>query len=157
VRPVLTKSSRIWIRSRPPNRVIPKILHKAKEISYAFAGKSSSSQRCRHFSFIFDKSRLLSIGVNSCKTHPLNLRYNYVNRQNDPIGSFVGTHSEMNAVIKLGLKDCCGLVIINTRINRNNQIDYSFPCNGCLDMIRKFGFKSVFYTTKNGDFDILDF
>jgi hypothetical protein len=42
------------------------------------------------------------MGMNNGKTHPINLRYNYVNRQNDPIGSFVGTHSEMSAVLKLG-------------------------------------------------------
>jgi len=134
-----------------------KNLLKAEEISRAFAGKSRSSQRCRHFSFIFDRSRLLSIGMNSGKTHPLNLRYNYVNRQNDPIGSFVGTHSEMSAVLKLGPKVRKGLIMVNTRINRNDEMDFSFPCKGCMDMIEKLGFKSVFYTTKNKDFEVIEF
>jgi len=138
-------------------KILDKNFYKAIEISYAFAGKCKSSHRCRHFSFIFDRTKLLSIGMNSCKTHPLNLRYKYVNRQNDPISSFVGTHSEMSAVIKLGLKDCRGLTIINTRINRSNQLDYSFPCKGCIDMIGKFGFSCVYYTTKNKDFEMLEF
>jgi hypothetical protein len=136
--------------------MIKKNLLKAEEISRAFAGKSRSSQRCRHFSFIFDRSKLLSIGINSGKTHPLNLRYNYVNRENDSIGSFVGTHSEMSAVLKLGSKACKGLIMVNTRINRNDEMDYSFPCKGCMDMIKKLGFKSVFYTTKNEDFGIFE-
>jgi hypothetical protein len=136
--------------------MIKKNLLKAEEISRAFAGKSRSSQRCRHFSFIFDRSKLLSIGINSGKTHPLNLRYNYVNRENDSIGSFVGTHSEMSAVLKLGPKSCKGLIMVNTRMNRNDEMDYSFPCKGCMDMIKKLGFKSVFYTTKNKDFGVFE-
>jgi deoxycytidylate deaminase len=138
--------------SRPP-----KNLAKAVEISYAFAGKKSLKQRCRHFSFIFDRSRLVSMGVNSCKTHPLNMRYNYVNRYNHRISDFVGTHSEMSAVIKLGESECEGLVLVNTRINRKNELDYSCPCKGCLDMIIKLGFKSVFFTTKEMKFDSMEF
>jgi len=136
---------------------LPKNLAKAVEISYAFAGKRSLKQRCRHFSFIFDRSRLVSMGVNSCKTHPLNMRYNYVNRFNHRISGFVGTHSEMSAVIKLGEAECEGLTLVNTRINRRNELDYSCPCKGCLDMIVKLGFKSVFYTTKDMKFSSMEF
>ena len=61
----------------------------------------------------------------------------------------VGTHSELNAVIKLGLEDCSGFTMVNTRINRNNKLDYSYPCNGCMDMIKKYGFKKIIYSTKD--------
>lgn len=134
-----------------------KNLQKAIEVSYAFAGKKSLWQRCRHFSYIFDRNRLISMGVNSYKTHPLNLKYNYINKKKENIGYLVGTHSEMSAVIKLGLKDCSGLTLVNIRINRKNELDYSFPCSGCRDMISKMGFKNVFYTTKNKKFDIIKF
>ena len=76
---------------------------KLKEISLAMAPKHPSDQRCRHFSFILHKKRILSIGFNSIKTHPLNLKLNFVNKKNDPINNVVGTHSELSAVIKLGL------------------------------------------------------
>jgi len=134
-----------------------KILDKAVEISYAFAGKRRLTQRCRHFSLVFERSRLVSVGVNSMKTHPLNLKFNYVNNQMERIGSIVGTHSEMSAVLKLGSDACRGLTMVNTRINRNDDLDYSFPCNGCLDMLEKIGFKDVFYTTKHGDFERIEF
>jgi deoxycytidylate deaminase len=135
----------------------PKNLHRAVEISYSFLEKVHLPHRCRHFSFIFDRGRLVSFGSNNCKkTHPLNLRYNYVNRQNHKIASMVGTHSEMNAVIRLGSDSCYGLTLVNTRINRKNELDYSFPCCGCMDMIKKLGFKNVFYTTKNNDFESVD-
>jgi deoxycytidylate deaminase len=124
-------------------------LHKIIEITFALAGKYQHNKRCRHFSFIFEKQRLLSIGINNPKTHPLNLRYNYINKQRDKISEMVGTHSELNAVIKLGLEDCSGFTMVNTRINRNNKLDYSYPCNGCMDMIKKYGFKKIIYSTKD--------
>ena len=128
---------------------------KAIEISYAIAGKKKSNQRCKHFSFIFYKNKILSIGFNNYKTHPFNLKFNYVNRQKNKISSFVGTHSEMKAFLKLGRKNCEGLTLINTRINRKNEIDYSKPCRGCCDMIKILNFKEVYFSNKNGNFDFL--
>lgn len=125
---------------------------KVIEISYALAGKHRSTHRCRHFSFIYDRNSLISVGMNNPKTHPLNLKYNYINKQKDRISDIVGTHSELNAVIKLGYESCDGLTIINTRINRLNEIDYSKPCHGCMDMLTKLGFKKIIYTTKDKKF-----
>lgn len=140
------------------NRIVSnKNLEKVIEISYAFAGKRSLWQRCRHFSFIFDRNKLISMGVNSYKTHPINLKYNYINRKKEKIADVIGTHSEMSAVIKLGLNDCAGLTLVNIRINRKNELDYSFPCSGCKDMILKMGFNGVFYTTKNKKFEYAKF
>lgn len=137
--------------------MIPKQFHKSVEISYAFVGKKNFQQRCRHFSFIFDRSKLISFGFNSYKTHPLNLKYNYINKEKTRISSIVGTHSEMSAVIKLGFKNCSGLTMINTRINRKNELDYCCPCSGCLDMIRKLGFKNAYFTNKIKNFEEIKF
>lgn len=134
-----------------------KALKKAIEVSYAFAGKRPHPQRCRHFSFIMDGLKVVSMGVNSPKTHPLNLRFNYVNRDRDSIASLVGTHSELNAVTKIGRDACRGLVLVNTRINRNDDLDCSRPCPGCTDMIRRLGFRAVFHTVKGGGFEMMDF
>jgi deoxycytidylate deaminase len=126
------------------------------EMSFALAGRHRYSQRCKHFSFIFEKNKLISIGINSPKTHPLNLKYNYVNKQKDKISHIVGTHSEMNAVIKLGLlTNCEGLTIVNTRINRKKEIDYSLPCNGCMDMLLDLKFEKIYYTTKEKKFNFI--
>jgi|688.fasta_scaffold431021_4 hypothetical protein len=126
------------------------------EISLALSGKHPGNQRCKHFTFIYEKNKLLSIGINSSKTHPLNLKYNYINKQKDKISEIVGTHSEVSAVKKIGYGYCFdGLTLINTRVNRNNQIDYSKPCNGCMDMICELGFSKVFYTDKNAKFQLL--
>lgn len=127
-------------------------LNRIIEISFALAGKCRHTKRCRHYSFIFENKKLLSIGINSPKTHPLNLKYNYINKQKNNISEVVGTHSELSAVIKLGLDDYSGLILVNTRINRNNKLDYSFPCNGCMDMIKQLNFEKVVYSDKEGKF-----
>lgn len=131
-------------------------LNKIAEISYALAGKCTHNKRCKHFSFIFKNKRLISIGMNSPKTHPLNLKYNYLNKQRNNISDVVGTHSELSAVIKLGLDDCSGFTMVNTRINRNNKLDFSFPCNGCMEMIVQLGFNKVIYSTKDQKFEVFN-
>lgn len=131
-------------------------LGKIIEISFALAGKYPHKNRCKHFSFILERNRLICVGINNPKTHPLNLKFNYINKQKLKINDIVGTHSELSAVIKLGNENCRGLTIVNTRINRNNQLDYSCPCSGCKDMIKKLGFKKLLYTTKQQKFEAID-
>ena len=61
------------------------------------------------------------------------------------MGDQVGVHSEMDAVIKLGLSDCTGFTLINTRVDRNNKMAMSKPCRGCTDMLRRLNFKKIYY------------
>lgn len=129
--------------------------NKIIEISYALINKHSADLRCRHFSFILDRNRIISIGLNSLKTHPLNLKYKYVNKNNQSISNIVGTHSELSAVIKLGQEDCSDFTLINTRINRNNRLDFSAPCSGCCDMIQQLNFKNVYFSNNEGKFQKL--
>ena len=122
------------------------------EVTYALINKHNADLRCRHFSFILNRNRIISIGMNSIKTHPMNLKYNYVNKNKEKISDIVGTHSELNAVIKLGEEDCSKLTLVNTRINRNNILDHSAPCHGCSDMINQLNFKNVYYTDGRANF-----
>jgi len=122
-----------------------KVFNKIKEVSYALLNEHPSSHRCRHFSFILDGNKILKIGFNRSKTHPRNLLYNYKNRRGEFMADQIGIHSEMDAVIKLGATDCSGLSIVNTRINRNNELDMSKPCSGCLHMLRSLNFNNIYY------------
>lgn len=107
--------------------------------------------RCRHFTFILDGRRIVARGTNSRKTHPANLHYAYVNRNMDSISGLVGTHSEMRAILDLGPENCRGLTLLNVRIDRNGRVRQSRPCRGCMDMIRKIGFRDVFHTDDRGE------
>lgn len=112
--------------------------------------------RCKHFSFIVKKNKILSIGINNPKkTHPRNLKYNYTGRYNNNISEVVGVHSELSAMVKYGFEDCTNCVLINTRVNAAGKIANSKPCKGCQSLISQFNFKRIYYTTDNGDFDRL--
>lgn len=95
--------------------------------------------------------------MNSPKTHPRNLLYRYVGRGDIDIAEVVGTHSEMSAAMRLDGEDPRGLTLVNTRVNRKGLLDNSRPCEGCVDMIRKMGFGSVFHTAKGGGFVKMEF
>lgn len=126
------------------------------EITYALYGRCSHNKRCKHYSFIFKNKKLVSIGMNNPKTHPYNLKFNYLNKEKRKISHIVGTHSELNAVLKLGKYDFKNHIIVNTRVNRNKKIDYSFPCNGCAEMLINLNFEKIFYTTKEGKFNSIN-
>jgi hypothetical protein len=130
-----------------PNSYRP--LKRAVDASYSLLKKKTFKGRCRHFSFVFDRSKLVSFGCNTLKTHPWKLRFSYK--------SFTGTHSELRAVINSGLDDFKGMTIVNTRINRNGHLDCSFPCECCLAMIKDFCFKDAFFTLKDGSFGRVKF
>jgi deoxycytidylate deaminase len=113
-------------------------------------------QQCRrtfHTTFIVRKGKIQRIGVNSLKTHPRNLQYNYKNSDGMDIRSMVGIHSELDAVIKWGRKDCTDCVFINVRINNNGQVAMAAPCCGCQSILRQVGFKQVYYTNNQGVFE----
>ena len=109
--------------------------------------------RCKHFSFIINKNKILSVGINNPKkTHPKNLKYKYKGRYNNDISEFVGVHSELSAILKYGFEDCTNHILINTRVNAAGKIANSKPCAGCQNLIKQLNFKKVYYTTDEQDF-----
>ena len=113
------------------------------EIAFTLLDKTSLG-RCQHFSFILNKSKILSIGINDYKkTHPKTKEFNY--HPNAKV------HSEMAASLRLGL-DCAGLTIVNIRIDKQNKITNSCPCSGCQDLIKSLKFRCVYYSNEYGQF-----
>jgi len=132
------------------NVIMDNIFKKCTEISYALL-KKHGNYRCKHFSFIFQRNRLISIGINNPnKTHPKNLKIGFFNRKGEDISHTIGVHSELSAILKLGEEDCSKYTIVNTRINRNNQLDFSKPCTGCSSLLDQLNFKKIYYSTSNG-------
>jgi deoxycytidylate deaminase len=117
---------------------------KITEISYALLGRNPNPQ-FKHFSFILDRGRIISIGINlQKKTHPIAKKYNQFSS---------AIHSELSAALKLGDVDFSDYVLVNTRINRENKLASSYPCEGCAKMImEQFNFEEVWATDNNGQF-----
>ena len=126
------------------------ILTKCTEISYALL-KKHGNYRCKHFSFIFQRNRLISIGINNpTKTHPKNLEIGFFNKRGEDISHTVGVHSELSAILKLGEEDCSKFTLVNTRINRNHQLDFSKPCEGCTSLLEQLNLRKIYYSTIKG-------
>jgi deoxycytidylate deaminase len=125
---------------------LPKLI----ELSVALRPRQFDFHHC---SFIFDKSKIVSIGVNNTnKTHPRNLNFKYVGREGNKISSTIGIHSEMSCVIKLPRSyDFRRLKIVNVRIRKDGTLGMSKPCRGCTHLIQQLGFKEAWYTDHSGN------
>lgn len=129
---------------------------KSVELSYALYDEVENGHRCKHFSLVFYKDRVITIATNNKKTSPWNLRNPKINRQGIDISHLKGSCSELRATLQLKRKtnipyNKC--VLVNVRINKNRKIDISKPCTGCLNLLKFINYKSVFYTNKNGQFE----
>lgn len=114
----------------------------------------SSGKRSHHFSFIIKKNRIISIGQNNKKTHPINLVHRKFSlKTGEDFSEERYTCSEFNAILKLKnltnieTKKCD---LINLRINKNNNLDYAKPCMGCENLLRYSEFKNVLWSNNMG-------
>ncbi len=80
--------------------------------------------RCRHFAFILNKNKIVSIGKNSKKSHPINQKYGYFD------GS--GLHAEACAVIKSGKIDHTKHTLVTFRIDRNSAVKPTYVADELL-------------------------
>ncbi len=116
----------------------------------------NSNKRCQHFSFILYKNRIISIGNNSKKTHPLNLKNRKTSlRTGEDFSDQKHICSEFSAINKLknmtniDTKKC---VLVNIRYNRNGEIALSKPCMSCENLLKYFSFKRVIWTDNDGNY-----
>lgn len=102
----------------------------------------------KHFSFIIQKNRIMSIGLNSLKTHPEAAARGF---------KYPHQHSELSAIIRYPerIRDLSKCILVNVRLNKDGVAMISCPCKNCKTMIKYFGFKQVFYTNKEGEFEQL--
>ena len=134
-----------------------KIITKIKEIAFAF-DRDLFPSRNLHLSFIVYKGRIISIGQNSKKTHPINLKNKKINKDGVDVTTSKGSCSELSAVQKL--KNLTNIPVgkcqlINIRVNRQNEIRNSKPCSSCDSLLRFFRFSSVWFSNEKGEFEKL--
>lgn len=130
-----------------------RILNRALEIAKAaYPDNFEGKQRSLHWSFLFDKNKLLVMAENGPlkRTHPRN-------RFNSP---FIdkGRCSELNLFLKAKSKldnpNWKKLILINVRIDRQGNVSYSHPCPACRNLLRylEMNPRNVFFTGRDGNF-----
>lgn len=129
----------IWNTSHQPNRISESIFNVLiKESRKADRVKSSY-----HAAAIVHKGRILAIGLNRKKTHPLMARYNERPGQ-------VFLHAEVDAIVRTInrygdeiLKESSLYVL---RTTKGGVVAGSKPCSGCQSHIEHFGIPEVFWS-----------
>ena len=112
------------------------------------------SYKSFHTTFALYKKKIIKIGINKPKhTHPFNLQFDYLDRQQNNISHEVGLHSELSCFLKLGSEDTSNLTFVNVRVDKNNELNYSKPCHGCQQALKLFGFKKMYYSCIGGKFE----
>lgn len=113
-----------------------------------------NANRCRHFSFILYKGRLIATGLNSIKTHPINLRNKKISKiTGEDYTKQKQTCSELNAIVKLKRLtniDTRKCTLINLRYDRNNKLAIAKPCMSCVSLLKYHSFKQVIWSTGYG-------
>lgn len=133
----------------------PAKLEKCAELALALYNPFSNL-RCQHFSFIYYKNKIMVIGKNNDKTHPVNLLNPRISRTGQDVSHMKASCSELTAVLKLKrmtniAANKCSLV--NVRVNNNRQLSLARPCNSCSSLVQYFGFKDVIFTNSAGKFE----
>ena len=104
-------------------------------------------------SFLIYKGKVVSFGINSDKTSPLQNKYR-LTTDLKYIENFVDKeHSEVNCLGKVHPKfrfDKCEIVIISKK--KDGDFRLARPCDVCMAAIKDFGIKRIYYTNRNQTF-----
>lgn len=88
--------------------------------------------------------KVLSLGINQVKTHPILIKRHYNRTLVDKL------HAEIFAILR-AKTDLRGAKIYVARKKDSGKFGNSRPCDNCLSMIIEAGIKKIFYTNENGD------
>ena len=104
-----------------------------------------SDQPNRHGAIIARGGVLLSYGWNQNKTHPAAVVY---------FSNFI--HAELAAIIRVNKIDLSGCDIYVARKMRTSDepLGMSRPCKQCMEMIREAGIRRVYYTNRDGNWQM---
>lgn len=120
---------------------------------FPIAYDSKTTYQAFHFSFLYRKNRLISIGQNdthneSAKAKKFADRFNLGLQKKYPY-----IHSEIDALAKVWGKQYIdssySLVVI--RLNKAMELQMSKPCGGCSKVLQAIGLSKVWWSDKQGE------
>lgn len=106
-----------------------------------------------HFSFLFERNKIISIGQNSYELSAKALyfanRYNIPQKKHWP-----SLHSEIDSIAKLWGRTHIDsrIKLVNVRFLRSGQIGSSKPCNDCMEVLKALGINQIYWSIEDGSF-----
>lgn len=131
-----------------------RMFEKAKEIA-----ETSDFDHFHLGCVITCKKRVINIGCNTCKTHPMQKYYNNRYRDFRKIGCPDNhtLHAEIAtlttipiAIIKQVDWHDVNIYIYRIAPGLPSKMGMARPCPGCMAAIHKFGIRNIYYTTDTG-------
>lgn len=126
-----------WVRVPP---LQPKVKGKKNAevyITRAVKAAQKSKDRFRLGAVVLNGRKVISTGHNKRKTHAFfHSRYGHHH-----------LHAECDALLKAHKGDT--LVVV--RLHKNGKLACSRPCDSCMDYIRDFGIKKVFFVNHKSE------
>lgn len=99
----------------------------------------TSEHKFKHGSVVVRGNRVISMGVNTVKTHT---------KSPHPYKTL---HAEASAILQAGLHNLQGADIYVYRETKNGCYAESKPCKFCQELIEKVGIRRVWHTTEDGN------
>lgn len=120
-----------------------KLLIKTAKLAHIMC-PTNRGLKSSHVAFLIKSGKIIHIGWNKNKTHPINLKHPY---HSYPIG----LHSEVDCIIKSGKEDLTGYEMIVIRVDKNGKLNNSRPCIGCQSVIKQFGIDTIWHSNVAGE------
>lgn len=115
---------------------------------------TSKHPKARVGAALVHDGHVVSVGVNGKKSHPLQAHYNSFRYDDDGGMTKHLMHAEIEAIVKarsylhhISSRD---IQIYVYRVMKDGSKGMARPCAGCMQALRDFGIKEVYYSTNDG-------
>lgn len=125
-----------------------RIINKAIDIAYALCPTNWQNVNNSHIAFLVKKNKITKIGWNRKRTHPEISKHPYHE-------GYVGTHAELDVILKSGEDDLYDHSMIVLRVDRKGRLANSKPCPGCLSLIKSYNLSDVYFSNLEGNIEKL--
>ena len=125
-----------------------RILKRAVETAHALCPTNWKNVNNSHIAFLVKKNKIVKIGWNRKRTHPEISKHPYHD-------GYVGTHAELDVILKSGLDSLDDHSMIVLRVDRKGRLANSKPCPGCLSLLKSYNVDEVFYSDGEGKIEKL--
>ena len=125
-----------------------RVIKKAIDIAHALCPTNWKNVNNSHVAFLVKKNKIVKIGWNRKRTHPEISKHPYHD-------GYVGTHAELDVILKSGLEDLNDHSMIVLRVDRKGRLANSKPCPGCLSLLKSYNVDEVFYSDVQGKIEKL--
>lgn len=118
-------------------------IHKLHHLIETMKKKALNSDlQYKHSACLIHRNKMISIGLNK-----------YIKMSK--IDYKTSVHAEIDAILQSDIKEIKGLDIIIIRVKKlaNGELvlKNSRPCNNCIDKMKTYGIRKVYYSNDNGD------